>query len=444
MNYRESVDFIFGHTNYEAVPHLSHVEANYDLRRVFQLLERLGNPHLKARSLHITGTNGKGSTSAMLASVLSAAGYKTGLYTSPHLITMRERFMVNGRMMSENEVADVMTRLRPQIDMVDVEAAYGKLTVFEILTALCFAWFAEQKCDFQVMEVGMGGRFDATNVIQPEVCLLTSISLDHTDVLGDTIAKIAGEKCGIIKFDCVVVSHPQMPEAEKVIVETCQEKGVELITIGRDVTSWSLGYNLHNQSLAVKGRLDEYTINLPLLGQHQVDNTAAAVAALEVLIKRGFHISKDAILKGLSRVEFPGRLQVVSQKPLIVLDGGHNPGAARKLKEALRQYFKPEKSILVIGMSADKDMAGVVEELSQVFDQVIATRANNPRSASPQLLEELFTAHGKIAVASENVPQALAQARQMAGENDLICITGSLFVVGEALKILTNQLGNQG
>jgi dihydrofolate synthase/folylpolyglutamate synthase len=174
-----------------------------------------------------------------------------------------------------------------------------------------------------------------------------------------------------------------------------------------------------------------------------MDNTAAAIAALEVLMERGFSISKEAIVEGLAKVEFPGRFQIAGQKPLIILDGGHNPGAAAKLREALQQYFKPEKSILVIGMSADKDMAGVVEELSQVFDQVIATRANNPRSASPELLAELFNTHGKRATTAESVPQALAQASQMAGENDLICITGSLFVVGEALKILTNQPGNQ-
>jgi dihydrofolate synthase / folylpolyglutamate synthase len=436
MNYQESVDFIFGHTNNEAVLKLSHVEANYDLRRVFQLLERLGNPHTKARSLHITGTNGKGSTSAMLASVLSAAGYRTGLYTSPHLISMRERFTVNGRMITEEEVSGLMTSLKPDIQAVNAEAAYGKLTVFEILTVLCFAWFAEQKCDFQVMEVGMGGRFDATNVIQPEVCLLTSISLDHTEVLGDTIAKIAAEKCGIIKHGCVVVSHPQTPEAEEVIAGTCRKEGVPVIKIGRDVTYHSLGFNLHNQSLAVKGRLADYTIIIPLLGQHQLDNTAAATAALEVLIERGFTISTEAITEGLSKVDFQGRLQIVGQKPFVVLDGGHNPEAAHKLKEALRQYFQPAKSILVIGMSADKDMAGVAKELSQVFDQIIATRAENPRSASPESLAALFITEGKPVSIAESISQALEQATQIAKENDLICVTGSLFVVGEALKNL--------
>jgi dihydrofolate synthase / folylpolyglutamate synthase len=444
MNYQESVDFIFGHTNYEAVPRLSHAEANYDLRRVFQLLERLGNPHLKAKSLHITGTNGKGSTSAMLASVLTAAGYRTGLYTSPHLITMRERFNVDGRMITEEIVAGLATRLKPEIEAVDTLAAYGRLTVFEILTALCFVWFAEQKCDFQVMEVGMGGRFDATNVIQPEVCLLTSISLDHTGILGDTIAKIATEKCGIIKPGCVVVSHPQTLEAEQVIMETCLKKGVDLIKIGSEVTCRGLRFDLHNQSMEIKGRLADYVVTVPLLGQHQMDNTAAVVAALEVLIERGFQISKGAILKGLSVVDFPGRMQIAGQNPLIVLDGGHNLAAARKLREALQGYFMPARSILVIGMSVDKDMAGVVSELTPVFDQVITTRAENPRSASPESLAVLFVRQGKSVTSTGNVPQALDQARRAAGENDLICVTGSLFVVGEALKNLTKNPSAQG
>ncbi len=443
MNYQEAIDFIFGHTNYEAVLRVSHIEANYDLRRVFQLLERVGNPHLKAKSLHITGTNGKGSTSAMLAAVLAAAGYKAGLYTSPHLISMRERFSVNGRQISEDETARIMSGLKPEIEVVNAEGAYGRLTVFEILTVLAFAWFAEQKCDFQVLEVGMGGRFDATNVIQPEVCLLTSISLDHTEILGDTIAKIAFEKCGIIKPGCVVVSHPQPTEASQVINETCRAKKVKLIQTGREVSSRGVSHNLHNQSMIVKGRLDDYTLTIPLLGQHQLDNAAAAVAALEVLIERGFPISKGAMTEGLAKVEFAGRLQIAGERPWIVLDGGHNPGAAKKLKEALQEYFKPMRSILVIGMSADKDMAGVAAALSPVFDQVITTRSDNPRSAKPEMLAELFKAQGKHVTTSENIPQALAQARQTAEQNDLICVTGSLFVVGEALKILTNQTGNQ-
>ncbi len=433
MNYTEAVDYIFGHTNYEMIPRVPHTVETYDLRRVFLILERLGNPHLKAKSLHITGTNGKGSTSAMLASTLTAAGYTTGLYTSPHLLTMRERIMLDGQMITEEEVARIMTRLRPEIEAVNQEARYGILTVFEVLTVLSFVYFAERACQFQVMEVGMGGRFDATNVIQPEVCLLTSISYDHMEVLGDTLTKIAGEKCGIIKPGCVVISHPQAAEADKVIEATCREKGVKLIRVGKDITRQEISHDFDHQDMEVHGRLGNYLVSIPLLGQYQLDNTAAAVAALEVLMERGVQLCKDDILNGLARVDFPGRMQIISRNPLIVVDGGHNPGAAHNLKEALQHYFKPNKTILVIGVSNDKDLAGVVKELAPVSDLVIATRANNPRSTKPEVIAAEFARYGIQTRIAAGIPEALAKAKLMAGTNDLICATGSLFVVGEAI-----------
>jgi len=436
MNYIESVDYIFEHTNYEMIPRVPHTVAQYDLRRVYELLERLGNPHLKAKSLHITGTNGKGSTAAMLASVMTAAGYVTGLYTSPHLITMRERFMVDKRMIGEAEVAEIMTCLRPEIEGVNKRGTYGKLTVFEILTCLCFAYFAQKGCQFQVMEVGMGGRFDATNVIQPEVCFLTSISLDHTEVLGDTLSKIAGEKAGIIKPGSAVISHPQQEEADKVIRETCKEKEVNLIRVGKDVTARSLGHDLEHQELEVKGQLDSYKVVIPLLGQYQLDNTAAAAAGIEVLIEKGIKISKENLLKGLATVDFPGRMQIIHRKPFIVVDGGHNPGAARRLKEAIYEYFKPNIAILVIGISSDKDIAGIVKELSPVFKRVIATQANNPRAIRPEVIAAEFARYKIEARITESVSQALSEALATAKEDDLVCATGSLFVVGEAIQYI--------
>lgn len=433
MDYKESVDYIFGHTNYEMIPRVPHTQANYDLRRVLAALECLDNPHLKARSLHITGTNGKGSTSAMLASVLTEAGFKTGLYTSPHLLTMRERFMIGRDIITETEVAKITTRLKPVIEAVNKEGSFGILTVFEILTLICFVYFADNHCDFQVMEVGMGGRYDATNVILPEVCLLTSISYDHMEVLGNTLTKIATEKCGIIKPGCYVVSHPQVEEVEKVIQAACMAKKVPLLKVGRDVIPETLSHDFDHQDLWIEGRFENYKISIPLLGRYQLDNTAAAVAALEVLVERGCEISKDNIENGLKKVDFPGRMQIVSRNPFIVVDGGHNPGAAHNLKEALLQYFEPVNSILVIGVSGDKDITGIVDELAPIFNRVIVTRANNPRSAKPEALKAEFAKHGIEAQISPDISSALAEASSIAGEDDLICITGSLFVVGEAL-----------
>jgi dihydrofolate synthase / folylpolyglutamate synthase len=436
MDYKESVDYIFGHTNYEIIPRVPHVQANYDLRRIFVALELLDNPHLKTKSLHITGTNGKGSTSAMLASALTANGYKTGLYTSPHLHTMRERFVIDGVIISEKELAEIASLIQPCIETVNREAVYGILTVFEILTILAFVYFARHKCDFQVMEVGMGGTFDATNVIQPEVCILTSISYDHTEVLGDTLTKIAGEKCGIIKPGSIVISQPQNEEVMKVIKSTCLEKSVPLIEVGKDVVPKPLCHDYKHQELWVEGRFENYKVSSPLLGQYQLNNTAAAVAALEVLVEKGYQLSKDAIEKGLGKVVFPGRMQIVNLNPLIVVDGGHNPGAAHSLKESLLQYFEPVNSILVIGVSGDKDIPGIVKELAPIFNKVIVTRADNPRSIKPEVLFTEFAKYGIQSQITPNIATALNEAKNLASQDDLICVTGSLFVVGEALEQL--------
>jgi dihydrofolate synthase / folylpolyglutamate synthase len=441
MNYNEAINYIYQFTNYEAVPR-PHAEDNYDLRRLFEVLELLGNPHLKAKTLHIAGTNGKGSTCAMLASVLTAAGYKTGLYTSPHLITSRERFAIDGKMISEEQLADIVTRIKPLIEQVNTRATYGILTVFEILTVVSFVYFAEEKVDFQVMEVGMGGRYDATNVVQPLVCFLASISYDHCDILGHTLTEITGEKCGIIKPGCIVISHPQEEEAAAVIRKVCNEKRVKLIQVGTDVTRRGLDFSFDGQRIKVKGRLGEYEVTIPLLGQYQLDNTAAVIAGLEVLIEQGYKISKNQILKGLAAVEFPGRMNIVNRNPLIVMDGGHNPGAAHNLKEAILKYFPQYNKILVTGMAGDKDIPGIIKELVPIFKTVIVTRAHSQRAAKTDFLAAEFAKHKIVAIQTENVVQALEEAKKLAGAQDVIVFTGSLYVVGEAKEYIEGYKGN--
>jgi dihydrofolate synthase / folylpolyglutamate synthase len=413
MNYSEAIQYVYQFTNYEAVPR-PHADDNYDLRRLFEVLALLGNPHLKARSLHITGTNGKGSTATMLASVLAASGYKTGLYTSPHLITTRERFMIDGHMISESEFADIVTYLKPFIEDVNKRATFGILTVFEILTVVCFVYFANNQVFFQVMEVGMGGRFDATNVIQPEVCFLASISYDHCDILGDTLTKIAGEKCGIIKPGCTVISHPQIDEAALVIRNVCRQKGVKLIEVGKEVNRRSLSHDFDHQEIEVTGRLGTYQVSIPLLGQYQLDNTAAAIAGLEVLIEKGYRITPQNILQGLAAVQFPGRMNIINRNPIIVLDGGHNPGAAHNLKEAVLHYFTPEKRILVIGIAGDKDIPAIIREMAPVFTTVIVTKAHSQRAARPGILADEFAKYGVKALQTEDVVSAVRQAQNLA------------------------------
>jgi len=399
-----------------------------------ELLTRLGNPHLKAKTVHIAGIKGKGSAAAMIASTLTASGYTTGLYTSPHLHTFNERIRVDDKLISDEELVALVEKLRPEVEAVNEKATYGQLTTFELITALGFAYFKSKEVDFQVIEVGLGGRLDATNVVLPEVCIITSISFDHMEVLGNTLTEIAAEKAGIIKQNSIVVTSLQVDEVARVIKETCLSYKAELVRVGSDVTWQSLGFDSSRQSLRVKVRLASYELSIPLLGQHQLENAATAVAALEVLAEKGFHISRDSITNGLAKVSWPGRLQVLSCRPLLVVDGAHNPNSARKLKQSLGQYFDFDRAILIIGVSFDKDIAGIISELVPLFDKVIATHSIHPRAMPTASVVAEFSRHGVEAQEADDISIALALALTLAGEKDLICVTGSLFVVAGAIE----------
>ncbi|HEY92239.1 MAG TPA: bifunctional folylpolyglutamate synthase/dihydrofolate synthase [Dehalococcoidia bacterium] len=453
MNYQQALDYILSYPDYEKMP-MPHEAANYDLRRVDELLARLGNPQLRARSVHITGTNGKGSVAAMIASVLNAAGYITGLYTSPHLNDLRERMRIGKELISREEYVALVEKLKPEAEAVNQKANYGELTTFELLTTLAFAYFELKNVYFQVLEVGMGGKFDATNVINPEVCIITPISFDHMEVLGNSMVEIAAEKAGIIKLGSVVVTSPQPDEVAQVIDETCLKCGAGLVRVGRDVIWQSLGFDLNRQLFQVRGILGNYELSIPLLGYYQLENAATAVAALEVLARSGFNISRDNITDGLAQVSWPGRFQILSRHPLLVVDGAMNIEGARRLKESLVQYFgssirlegrgsfnkQASQAILVIGTSWDKDVAGIVSELAPLFDKVIATRSHHPRAMTPEAVATEFTKHGVETQVVEDVDQAVSSVLALAGESDLICVTGSLFVVAEAIEQVNRLL----
>lgn len=434
MNYKEAIHYISTYTNYEIAPRILHNAANFDLRRVTDLLERLGNPHRRARSIHVTGSNGKGSVSAMVASALIASGYTTGLYISPHLHTWRERMRVDNQLITEEEFASLMEKIKPEIEEVNRKAKYGRLTTFEILTVLAFSYFALKKAQFQVLEVGMGGRFDATSVITPEVSILTPISLEHTDVLGSALSEIAAEKAAIIKPGKTCVTCLQPDEVDRIIEDTCRRNNARLIRVGKDVTWQSTGCNLSGQLLRVKGRLDSYELFLPLLGQHQLQNATMALATLEVLEEGGFKVTSDSIVSGLGKVSWPGRLDVLSRHPLLVVDGAHNPGAARSLREAIGQYLTFDRAILIMGISNDKDIPGIASELSSVFNTVIATRANNPRATAPEKIASEFKRYCADVRVTQDIAEAISLGKTLAGKRDLICVAGSLFVVAEAIQ----------
>lgn len=430
-SYQAALDYVLSFADYERASRSAVV---FDLSRIEAMLRILGGPHLAAKSVQIAGTKGKGSTSAMIASVLTASGYTTGLYTSPHLHTIRERIQVDGKPIEENEFANLVEKLKPEIEAMNRLGNLGELTTFEILTTLAFAYFKEKKVDFQVMETGLGGRLDATNVVMPEVCAITSISFDHTEILGNTIAKIAAEKAGIIKPGSIVVCAPQLPEASTVIEKTCHEKGAGLIRVGQEIR-WQRKESSHSgQSFRLEGMRDNYDLTIPLLGEHQLDNAAVAVASLEVLAGLGARISPASIAAGLSRVSWPGRLQILQYSPLFVVDSAHNTDSVMKLRKALKQYFQFDDVVLIIGISQDKDIAGMAAELSSLSHNIIVTRSRNPRAAATSALVAVFSERGSTPQVTENVASAVDLALAKATPRDLVCATGSLFVVAEVIE----------
>jgi dihydrofolate synthase/folylpolyglutamate synthase len=433
MDYRQAEDYILSFTDYEKIPGIAYTAANYDLRRMEKLLQPLGNPHLGTRTVHIAGTKGKGSTAAMIAQALTAASYRTGLFTSPHLHTLRERIRINGTLISEADFANLVTELKPIVDVINKQAAFGELTTFEILTAVVFAYFKKSCVDFQVLEVGLGGRLDATNVVKANVCIITSLSLDHTEILGDSVAKIAAEKAGIIKPGCTVISSPQTREAAEIIEQVCHQQKVRLIQVGKDITWHRTSGDLYQQSLVVHGRAGNYDLTIPLLGDHQLENAATAVAALEALAYLGTRISAKNIAQGFSQVSWPGRLQILRREPMIVVDGAHNAYSMGKLTEAIKRYFHYNKCFIIFGTSCDKDIPGMAQELKPLADHIIVTSSSHPRAASTLILAGEFAKLGVKVEIADNVSGALCQALALAKKTDLVLATGSLFVVSEVI-----------
>ena len=440
MDYQAAVNYVLSFADYEKIPGSSYFFGSFDLRRMDQLLGYLHNPHLSSKTVHVAGTKGKGSTSAMIASVLIASGFRTGLYTSPHLNTIRERIKLNDRLITTEEFAFFIERLQPDIEKTNSRNDYGQLTTYEILTALAFTYFSYHDVEFQVMEVGVGGRLDATNVVQPAVCVITSISYDHTDALGNTLGKIAAEKAGIIKPGCTVISAPQAIEAEKIITETCRQKEAKLIQVGNDVKWHKTTANLERQSFMITGKKKNYDLSIPLLGDHQLENAATAVAALEVLADSGVSISDENIVNGLSNVSWPGRLQILRHNPVIVVDGAHNTYSLRRLREAIVEYFNFETLFLIVGISCDKSIADMVHELSYFDGTIIATSSTHPRASDPSEIALHFTKLGINIQITQNITEAISYSMNIAKEKDLICITGSLFLVAEAIAHVNGKV----
>ncbi len=399
---------------------------------MWNLLTRLDDPQNKFPSLLIAGTKGKGSTAAICERILRAAGYKVGLFTSPHLHSFRERIRLNGEFIAEEKVISLTQKLKANFENTP------DLTIFELITVVAFVAFAEAGMDAAVLEVGLGGRLDSTNVVDPAVAVITSISYDHTQILGDTLTLIAREKAGIIRPGALVISAPQVDEAMRVIEQVCQDRRARLVVIDRDWT-WEMGPgNINGQSFSTRG--DNY--RLSLIGEHQVINAITSLAAVEGFVEQtGLKVPPEAFKTGLANVVWLGRMEILNRKPYLVVDGAMNGDSAKKLVQALRRYFSGRKKTFIFGASSDHPVGDMLAVLLPVSDQTLVVASRHPRSETPENLAAMATEMGYQATMMPDVSSALNKALNEAGQEDLICIAGSLFLVADAREAWLRRCG---
>jgi dihydrofolate synthase / folylpolyglutamate synthase len=423
LTYQEAIEYLY---------QLQRYGIRSSLHEMTRLAGSLGNPHQQFKSVHIAGTNGKGSTAAMMASILKACGFSVGLYTSPHLIDFTERIRINGKPIAPEMVAELTDHIRAKQDPT------LSPTFFEFATAMAFLYFTQQRIDVAVVEVGMGGRLDATNLLDPLVSIITNVDYDHEGFLGNTVERIAQEKGGIIKEQTPVITAVDRPEAIRVIEEICRKRRARLTILGRD--GWvdgrsSADFDFHGQKATLKH------LSCPLLGQHQMVNAGVALLAVEVLGSLGINSSEKAIREGIGSVRWEGRLEVLRREPLILLDGAHNPAGARALANYLSDAKDVRKGrlIMVIGILANKNISAILSELTPLADEVILTRPEYSGAASLSALREALGNPAAAVKSMERIPEAVVYAMDRLLPQDILCITGSLFTVGAAKAFLEGK-----
>ena len=426
--YNKALDYLYSFVDY-SLKHTSElVKAEFNLERMFELMAALGNPQDSYPIVHVAGTKGKGSVSVMAASALHAAGYRAGLYISPHLQDFCERIQVGGEPISHGELAALVEEIKPAV------ARLPFITTFELTTALGFLYFAHRGVDAAVVEVGLGGRLDATNILTPLVSVITSLSYDHMAVLGNTLAAIAGEKAGIIKTGRPVVSSPQKDEALAVLEKVAAERHAPLTLVGREVTFETGEHSLDGQSLTIVNRV---ILRIPLLGAHQVVNAATAYAALKA---SGLNVSDEAIQKGFAGVKWPCRFEVLRREPPVVIDSAHNRDSALRLRQALDDYFPGRSVVMIFCALEDKDISGMLVELAPRLEQVIATQADHPRAPSVEWIAGQVQQAGFPVEAVTPVAAALERALELAGERMLVLTAGSVAFAGEVRTAWQNYV----
>ncbi|MDD5438593.1 MAG: bifunctional folylpolyglutamate synthase/dihydrofolate synthase [Candidatus Omnitrophica bacterium] len=451
MTYRESLEYLSSF--YDTEQSCLGTIPFYDLCRIERLVELFGNPHRRFKTIHITGTKGKGSTSAIIASVLSRAGYKTGLYTSPHLLDIRERIRVDGTMISRNDFARRVEEYRSTVDPA------LRPSFFEVYTCIAFNHFARKKIDFAVLEVGMGGRLDATNVVTPLVSAITPISFDHTEVLGNSLRAIAREKAGIIKPGSVCISAVQKKDALSVIRATCRENKAPLYVVGEDIVCRGARrapatMRWIGEVFDVKGLARNYkNIRLPLAGEHQRANCALAVGVIDALVKQGYRIPRTAVMRGIRNVgarrsprgarqsPLRARCEVIRRDPLVIVDAAHNVASMEALRKTLVRNFGVKKAVVICGFLKGKDISGMAREIERFAKTVIITRPDSARAADPAAVRKYFFVGARHAVPlrSNKPGDAYKKALGIGGPNGTIVITGSFYLVADVLRMVTSD-----
>ena len=399
------------------------------LYRTRELLEKMGDPHRKLKYVHIAGTNGKGSTAAMTASILQQAGYRTGLFTSPYIYRFNERMQVNGQPIDDRELAEITEYVKPLASSMAESP-----TEFELVSCIAFEYFLRQKCDIVVLEVGMGGAFDSTNIIPcPEVAVITNIGLDHTDFLGSTVEEIARTKAGIFKEGGNAVVYRGTPGVEAVFEEVCAEKNVKLTKA--DFASLKLhSHDLEGQVFDCGSRKQ---LELPLLGDHQLHNAAVVLSVADVLIQKGWKISEENIREGIRTVSWPGRFDIMRKEPLFIIDGGHNPQCIEALVKNIQDYLAGRRIIVLTGVLADKDYADMYKPVMPYVEQFVCITPPNPRKLeAAQLAIYLEQAGAKAAVPTESIPAGVAKAMELAGKDGVVLCFGSLYTIGDIRNAL--------
>ena len=428
MDYEEAIEYLYN---------LKIYGMSLGLERIEYLLKVLGSPHKELKAIHVAGTNGKGSVCAFLSSILHSAGYKVGLFTSPHLVSFEERIQVNGKQIPKDRVCSLVERIKPIAESMSKSGKFEHPTFFEVVTAMAFRHFLEEKVDYAIMEVGLGGRLDATNVVTPLVSVITTIALDHTHVLGKELEDVAKEKAGIIKSDIPVVTGVEDDQILALIKKTCKEKECEVYS-SKEHRAYNLkGTDFEYQTFDIEVNGRRYNnLKISLLGEHQLKNALIAAMTLDVLKNKGIVIKETDLRKGFEITRWPGRLEINQEKPMVILDCAHNPAGMRALRSALQELFKGKKVTLVIGIMRDKDIPGIIKEIAIVADNIIITKPEFERASEPDIIESEAKKYCNNVLIKSKVEDAVQYAIKNASIDDVICITGSIFNVGEAMAAL--------